>query len=217
MTQEKIAVWYAFWGETQARLGYQQICARADRFLSDLVGGLVRQLQPPPADAEVTRAISTGFIGLINILNQEMMINPGGIDAASLLGTCRSYLRFAFPDHRFDLPTATSTGAAVQAPMDQLAGCTPISPDWIATTLRDIDLNLARGLALQDICIKQRLDLKMINFLRLKYQGMSSDQIRYVIGLEAQLRQLTEALAGQAMEARRDTPAAGLPADDRAS
>jgi len=195
---DKIAVWYAFWGETHVRHGYQQISARADRFLSELVVGLMRQLQPGSPDATLIRAISAGFIGLIGSLSQEIMIDPAGTDRTEAIEICNAYLAFAFPGHRFNMPAPEASPTRLRA--DQLAANTPISADWIAATLRDIDLHLARGLVLQDICLRQRLDLKMINFLRLKYQGMSSDQIRYVMGLENRNRQLTEALASRLVD-----------------
>jgi hypothetical protein len=72
-----------------------------------------------------------------------------------------------------------------------------MSPDWIIATLRDIDLNLARGLALQDICRRQHLDLKMIDSLRRKFHGMSAAQIRYVMMLENRNLKLMDALADQ--------------------
>lgn len=212
MTLEKIAVWYAFWGETHARQGYQRVCAQADRFLSDLVAGLMTELRPAQAEAELIRALATGFIGLIGFLNQEMLVDPAGADTRTLLETCRTYLSFAFPGHHFDLSAplpekapdhAPDNSSAPQLSAERLAACTPISPDWIAATLRDVDQNLERGQTLQEVCARQRLDIRMINFLRLKYQGMSSDQIRYVIGLETRNRQLTETLASRALQSPR--------------
>ncbi|MET1026961.1 MAG: TetR family transcriptional regulator [Dongiaceae bacterium] len=198
MTLDKIAVWYAFWGETHVRQGYQQTCSRADRFLSELVVGLMQQLQPGSPDATLLRAIAAGFIGLIGALSHDIMIDPAGPDRAEAIEICHAYLAFAFPGHRFSMPSPDVPPTRLRA--DQLAANTPVSADWVAATLRDIDLNLARGLALQDICLRQRLDLKMVNFLRQKYHGMSSDQIRYVMGLENRNRQLTEALAGRLLD-----------------
>ena len=41
---EKLAVWYAFWGESQARDDYMEICGAADQAFYDTVHGLIGEL-----------------------------------------------------------------------------------------------------------------------------------------------------------------------------
>ncbi|MDY0883524.1 TetR/AcrR family transcriptional regulator [Dongia soli] len=200
MTRDKLTLWYAYWGETQAHGSYRQICSSAKDFLHDLINNLVMQLQAPNGNTELARAITAGFIGIISHLSQEYFAAPERVDLRASIATCLAYLAHAFPEHGFEKPkddrqaaqdTSDDKGA------NRMIPAIPMSPDWVVATLRDIDLNLARGIALQDICRRQHLDLKMIDSLRRKFQGMSAYQIRYVMTLENRNLKLMDSLADQ--------------------
>jgi TetR/AcrR family transcriptional repressor of bet genes len=193
MTPERTALWYAYWGETQARLGYQEICAEADRFLWRLVHDQMMQLHPSDIDPVLASSISSAFIGLIMVLVQDLMLQPHENDRHSAIQTCLAYLRHLFPSQNFTLrgeEQPHDPGEITIAP-----AITERSAEWIVTTLREIDLNLERGIALIDICTRLRQDARMISALKRKFQGMSMEQVRYVLALETRNLKLTESLA----------------------
>ncbi len=200
MTAERTALWYAFWGETHARLGYQQICAEADRFLWDLVHDQMMQLHPPTIDPVFARSLTSAVIGMIVVFVQELMLQPDESDRASAIQACLAFLKHVFPGQNFAMATEQQPIAA-----DEITSAPAISErsaEWIVVTLRDVDLHMARGLALSEICTKQRLDPKMVATLRRKFQGMSIEQVRYVLALEARHQKLTESLVDRTLETR---------------
>ena len=200
MTREKLTLWYAFWGEIQAHGSYRQICSSAKDFLQDLINNLVMELQAPNGNTELARAITAGFIGIISHYRQEFFSVPDRADLRAAIASCTAYLAHAFPGHSFEKAEddrQTAAEARDDAGANAMIPAIPMSPDWIVATLREIDLSLARGLALQDICRRQHLDLKMIDSLRRKFHGMSATQIRYVMTLENRNLKLMDALADQ--------------------
>lgn len=211
MTCEKLTLWYAFWGEIQAHGSYRQICSSAKDFLQDLINNLVMELQAPNGNTELARAITAGFIGIISHYRQEFFSVPDRADLRAAIASCIAYLAHAFPGHSFE-KAEDDRQAAAEAPDDTginpMISAVPMSPDWIVATLREIDLSLARGLALQDICRRQHLDLRMIDSLRRKFHGMSVSQIRYVMTLENRNLKLMDALADQLAAKNTARPAA---------
>lgn len=213
MTQEKLTLWYAFWGETQAHGSYRQICLSANDFLWDLVSSLVAQLQGTAGNEELARAVTAGFIGIIRCFIQEFFFSPDRADREGSIAACLAYLAHVFPGHDFDKsPAGSDQQQAADAGSDsdtaRMIPAIPLSPDWIVATLREVELNLAGGLALADICRRLHLDRKMIDYLRRKFQGMSASQIRYVTNLENRNLKLLDALAEAATTRQTPRPAA---------
>lgn len=93
----KVAVWYAFWGETQARADYLRIAGAGDRvqvaMLEDLVARLIRDqgmtLDPAP--------IAAGLSGLLDGLWQSILIEGDAFDRGKAIGLCRRYLDTVLP------------------------------------------------------------------------------------------------------------------------
>jgi AcrR family transcriptional regulator len=200
MTAERTTLWYAFWGETHARHGYQQICAQADRFLWNLVHDHMMRLHQPGIDPVLARGLTSAFIGMIAVFVQELMLQPDESDRESAMRACLAFLTHNFPGQDF----AFSDGQPL-LDGDSFTSAPAInesSAEWIVATLRDIDLNLMRGLALVDICTKQRLDPKMIAILRRKFHGMSIEQVRYILALESRNQKLGACLIDRALLAR---------------
>jgi TetR/AcrR family transcriptional repressor of bet genes len=207
MSPDRTALWYAYWGETQVRLGYQQMCAEADRFLWRLVHEQMMQLHAVDIDPVLARSLTSAFIGMIAELVQELMLQPDESDRHSAIQTSLAFLRHLFPDQTFALPSdrqALDPEEITIAP-----AITELSAEWIVATLREIDLNLGRGVALADICARHRLDPKMITTLKRKFQSMSIEQVRYVLALEARNLKLTESLADRLLKAH-DVDVRGL-------
>ncbi len=101
----KIAVWYAFWSETQARKEYLKVCGDIDAAHFEAFYILCRQIIEEgdrPMDAE---AVTRGFTGLMESLWLEVLAAPEDYDRAAAKRHCRAYLASLFP-WRFEMPAA---------------------------------------------------------------------------------------------------------------
>jgi len=94
----KVAVWYAFLAESQARAEYQQACGEMD-LAYDL---LVRELfEAVGAEAGVwldSEVLAQGLIGLIEGQWQTLLAAPAGFDRAAARDLCCRFLGSVLPD-----------------------------------------------------------------------------------------------------------------------
>jgi phenylpropionate dioxygenase-like ring-hydroxylating dioxygenase large terminal subunit/AcrR family transcriptional regulator len=95
----KIAVWYAFLAESNAREDYQRICGDRDAAYNNLVTQLCRELiaahaGTPRPDAD---AVALGLAGLIDQLWQEILFAGDEFDREAGKRQCRAYLTSVFP------------------------------------------------------------------------------------------------------------------------
>ncbi|MGB5132854.1 MAG: TetR family transcriptional regulator C-terminal domain-containing protein, partial [Steroidobacteraceae bacterium] len=98
-SSQKIAVWYAFLAESNARADYQRICGDRDQAYSDTVTRLCRQLIAAHGatgwpDAE---AVSLGLTGLIDQQWQGILFSGDEFDREAAKRQCRSYLCSVIP------------------------------------------------------------------------------------------------------------------------
>ncbi len=96
---EKVAVWYAFLAESNARADYQRICGDRDQAYSETVTRLCRELIAAQGvagrpDAE---AVSLGLTGLIDQQWQGILFAGDGFDREAAKRQCRAYLCSVFP------------------------------------------------------------------------------------------------------------------------
>lgn len=101
---DKVAVWYAFWGEANARKVYsQRVGACDDAYQSDLVAlfeDLIASGGYRGLDAE---AVAFAFAGLLEGLWQEILVKGRRFDRKAATGLALAYLASLFPAH-FDMP-----------------------------------------------------------------------------------------------------------------
>jgi len=95
----KIAVWYAFLAETNARADYQRICGDRDQAWSRTVTDLCRRLIAARGasawpDAE---AVALGLTGLIDQQWQGILFEGDDFDREMARRQCRAYLCSVFP------------------------------------------------------------------------------------------------------------------------
>lgn len=95
----KVAVWYAFLSESNARNDYQRICGDRDAAYCQTVMQLCRQLIADQGlegwpDAE---AVSLGLTGLVDQLWQGILFAGDDFDREAAKRQCRAYLRSVFP------------------------------------------------------------------------------------------------------------------------
>ena len=109
---EKATVWSAFWGESQARRDYLQICGEKDAdfytIIHDAIAGLCELEIHRDFD---THAAARGFEGMLDCFWQELVCDPDSFDYDSVKSTCIGYLRNLFPKH---FPQAPATPSADQ-------------------------------------------------------------------------------------------------------
>ena len=95
----KVAVWYAFLGESNARADYQRICGARDQSYSQMMAALCARVITAHGasrwpDAE---AVSVGLIGLIDQLWQSILFEGDAFDREAGKRQCRAYLCSVFP------------------------------------------------------------------------------------------------------------------------
>ena len=93
----KAAVWYAFWGESQARAEYKDICGEHDQSYGELVLGQFRSILG--TDAPAARALAEGLVGLMDGQWQTLLGDPAAFDRQSAINLALSYLESVLPDN----------------------------------------------------------------------------------------------------------------------
>ena len=98
--RNKIAVWFAFWGESKSRPTYRKICAEQDReyddMLTDLCATMVREGPYPNIDPE---AVANGLSAMSEGLWLDLLVSPESMSREQAKSVCMSYLANIFPKH----------------------------------------------------------------------------------------------------------------------
>jgi len=98
--RNKIAVWFAFWGESKSRPTYRKICAERDEEYSDMLIGLctdiVRTGPYPDVDPE---AVAIGLSAMSEGLWLDLLISPDTMTPEKAKNVCMAYLAGVFPNH----------------------------------------------------------------------------------------------------------------------
>jgi phenylpropionate dioxygenase-like ring-hydroxylating dioxygenase large terminal subunit/AcrR family transcriptional regulator len=132
---QKIAVWYAFLAESNARQDYQRICGERDQSYSQTVTALCTRLIAARGaagwpDAE---AVSLGLTGLIDQLWQGILFEGDDFDRDAAKRQCRAYLCSVFPwlADRIEAsaPAKARVRVAPEAPADPALRLT--LPGWV--------------------------------------------------------------------------------------
>ncbi len=89
---DKVAVWYAFWSETRARMEYQAICGRSDTAFHDAIETLFEQIGHDTGRRINVPAAALGLAGLVDALWQQILIDGEGFDRAAAQATCHAYV-----------------------------------------------------------------------------------------------------------------------------
>jgi TetR/AcrR family transcriptional regulator, transcriptional repressor of bet genes len=121
----KVAVWFAFWSETNSRADYHRICGQKDQAFVSLVTTLARRLLQETggrvADAD---SIALGLIGALDILWQGILLqSESEVDYAAARKRGMGFLRAVFPQV-FSAPRRRSP-AKPPAPKPEAAPRTP--------------------------------------------------------------------------------------------
>jgi TetR/AcrR family transcriptional repressor of bet genes len=102
--RNKLAVWFAFWGESKSRPTYRKLCADRDieyrERLSDLCQALIEDGGYGALNA---RGLATGLTAMAEGLWLDLLISPRSINREQALNICMAYLASVFPRH-FSVP-----------------------------------------------------------------------------------------------------------------
>ena len=98
--RNKLAVWFAFWGEAKARPTYRKLCATRDREYDEallaLCDDMVREAGPAGVSA-VT--VAHTLAALTDGLWLDILLSPQEMTSERAKGVCLAYLACVFPDH----------------------------------------------------------------------------------------------------------------------
>ncbi len=92
-TPEKVAVWYAFAGESRARRDYLTICREHDDWFQRSLLEVVTHWHQQVGEQHIQpNAVSRGLEGLMNDYWQELLYEPEKFDFETAIATCEAYL-----------------------------------------------------------------------------------------------------------------------------
>ena len=98
--RQKMAVWFAYYGEASARPIYQKICSSSDRLsmqkVEELFAAIISEGQYQERDP---RQLATGYLALIDGLWLSLLVAPRVLTKARGKDVARAYLQQAFPGH----------------------------------------------------------------------------------------------------------------------
>ena len=96
--KDKIAVWFAFMSESQAREEYREICGKSDQRENDMIRGFIAELLEPTTDSSAdVDALALGLEGMIDSLWQQALYSNGSFDREFAVKTCKHYLECISP------------------------------------------------------------------------------------------------------------------------
>jgi TetR/AcrR family transcriptional regulator, transcriptional repressor of bet genes len=107
-TRDKLAVWFAFWGERKFRPTYRRICAERDKSYDDVTRVLCQKLCEQGSYTEVDPAlVADGLGALTDGLWLDLLVRPESMSRELAWRISVTYLAQVFPRH-FSKPAATA-------------------------------------------------------------------------------------------------------------
>jgi len=111
-SRDKLAVWFAFWGERRFRPTYRRICAARDKSYEDMVRVMCAKLCEQGDYPDVDPAIvADGLSALTDGLWLDLLVRPDSMSRDLARRISMSYLADAFPRH-FQRPAIARQVAA---------------------------------------------------------------------------------------------------------
>ncbi len=96
----KIAVWFAFWGESKSRPTYRKICAELDERYERMLIGLCQEIiEEGPYPGTDPRMVAAGLAAMSEGLWLDMLVSPDSMSGEQARSICLAYLAGVFPEH----------------------------------------------------------------------------------------------------------------------
>ncbi len=117
-SRDKLAVWFAFWGERRFRPTYRRICAERDRSYDDMVRVICARLCEEGGYSEVEPAlVADGLSALTDGLWLDLLVRPDSMSRERARRITLSYLADVFPRH-FTQPAADARADRMDIALD---------------------------------------------------------------------------------------------------
>ena len=98
--RQKLAVWFAFWGEVKSVPTYQQLCAAYDSEYDKVFGDLCQRIIDDGGYRDVNAGTVTDALSsMTDGLWLSYLVSPKTFDRDEAMDAVYSYLRAVFPDH----------------------------------------------------------------------------------------------------------------------
>jgi TetR/AcrR family transcriptional repressor of bet genes len=98
--RQKLAIWFAFWGEVKSRPTYRRICDEFDNYYDSVVERLCADLIEEGAYENIDAAAAAeALTSMTNGLWLSCLISPQGWDRHKAMDAVMSYLTNVFPKH----------------------------------------------------------------------------------------------------------------------
>ena len=108
--RNKLAVWFAFWGESKSRPTYRKLCATRDIQYRKELGALCQLLIEEGGYQRLdAMVLATGLSAMTEGLWLDLLISPRSITREQARNICLAYLASAFPRH-FSVPPLRQMG-----------------------------------------------------------------------------------------------------------
>ena len=97
--RNKLAVWFAFWGESRSRLTYRKICAESSREYKRMLTRLCEDIIGQGSYKIQARHVAIGLLAVNSGLWLDMLISPSEMPSERAREISLSYLHGVFPGH----------------------------------------------------------------------------------------------------------------------
>ena len=97
--RNKLAVWFAFRGESRARLTYRKICTDSSREYRQIMTRLCEEVILEGGYGVCARDVATGLLAIDEGLWLDLLLTPAEMSPGQALDISLSYLRAVFPRH----------------------------------------------------------------------------------------------------------------------
>ncbi|MCO4812386.1 MAG: TetR family transcriptional regulator C-terminal domain-containing protein [Gammaproteobacteria bacterium] len=98
--RQKIAVWFAFWGEVKSRPTYRRICNEQDRYYDEVVATLCAEIIADGNYKDVNAAsVATALTSMTNGMWLSYLLSPRSFNRDQAMRAITDLLRRYFPQH----------------------------------------------------------------------------------------------------------------------
>ena len=97
--RNKLAVWFAFWGESRSRPTYRNICAERDREYKQVLTGLCTEIITEGGYKARADFVAHGLAAMIEGLWLDLLLIPADVTPEHARAVSLSWLQDIFPGH----------------------------------------------------------------------------------------------------------------------
>jgi len=97
--RNKLAVWFAFWGESRSRPTYRQICAQRDQEYRQVQSRLCAEIISEGGYSSNANHVAYGLTAMSEGLWLDLLLNPVDLTPEQAFEISMAYLQDVFPQH----------------------------------------------------------------------------------------------------------------------